>query len=522
MKREIAVSNLDQTDAPWDIIIIGGGATGLGAAVDASSRGYRTLLLEQSDFAAATSSRSTKLIHGGLRYLQQGNISLVTEALHERGRLTTNAPHLIHHLPFFIPSYQWWESPFYGTGLKVYDLLAGKLGIEKSKSLNREETLRIMPTLEPKELRGGVIYYDGQFDDARLAITLACTAVDHGATLINYMPVTELIKKKGTITGVKAKDLESNRTYTLHAHAVINATGIFTDQIRQMDHKNTQEIIAPSQGIHIILPKSFQPSKKAILIPHTEDNRVIFMIPWHDKVLIGTTDTAIKKVSLEPKPHAEEIEFLLNHAAKYLTKNPKKSDILSVFTGIRPLVRAHKGGKATAELARDHVVISDPSKLITIAGGKWTTYRKMAEDAIDQTIKTCALPKRKCLTTELKLHGYKKCDPLAHLSAYGSDIDHIKKLMTKEKSLAKKIHPKLPYLWAELAWAIDQEMARTVEDLLSRRTRSLLLNAHATIEITEKVAKFLAKRRSMPLKWEQEQVKAFKKLAQNYLPEEVK
>jgi len=510
MNRDQMIQNLAREE--WDIIIVGGGATGLGAAVDAASRGYKTLLLEQSDFAKGTSSRSTKLIHGGLRYLQQGNISLVIEALRERGLLCDNAPHLVHHLPFLVPLYRWWEGPFYGIGLKVYDLLAGKLGLEPSRTLTRKQTLKEIPTIERKDLRGGALYYDGQFDDSRLAITLAQTAADLGATLINYMPVTSLLKKNKIICGVRATDLETGKHYNLKAKVVINATGIFSDNLRKSDDKKAKILIEPSQGIHLVLPASFLPSHTAILVPHTDDKRVIFLVPWHGKVLVGTTDILVDKASLEPKPLKEEIDFLLKTAARYLHKAPTRKDILSIYAGQRPLIKT--SGKRAADISRDHVITTSKSKLITIAGGKWTTYRKMAQDVINRAISVAGLPYRACITADLHLHGYEKqADRSHHWSLYGTDVKAIKKLRNK-----KLITPSLPYTLAEVIWAARSEMARTVEDILARRTRILFLDAKAAIEAAPLVAKILAKELKKSSSWQKRQIKEFTRVAKNYLP----
>lgn len=501
---------------PWDVIIIGGGATGLGAAVDAASRGFKTLLLEQYDFAKGTSSRSTKLIHGGLRYLQQGNISLVIEALRERGLLCENAPHLVRHLQFLVPSYKWWEGPFYGTGLKFYDILAGKLGLEPSRHLNRRQTLQAIPTIERKGLRGGVVYYDGQFDDSRLAIALAKTACNHGAVTLNYMRVTSFIKKDGLITGVKATDTESGHHYQFHAHAVINATGIFSDHLRKVDNKKEKSIIASSQGVHLVLPKKFMPGKSAILVPHTDDGRVIFLVPWHDLVLVGTTDTPVKAPLIEPHALKKEVQFLLKHAARYLEKDPTESDILSIYAGMRPLIK-NSDAKNTAAISRDHTVLISHSGLITITGGKWTTYRKMAQDAIDKAILVGNLPERGCITKTLRLHGYQKDIELSNrLSTYGTDAKGIRRLMRKNKALKKKIHPKLPYYKAEVVWAAREEMARSVEDVLARRSRSLLMNAKASIEAAPVVAKLLAKELKKKPSWIKKQIKAYTHVAKHY------
>lgn len=502
----------------WDLIVIGGGATGLGIAVDGASRGYRTLLLEQSDFAKGTSSRSTKLIHGGLRYLKQGNIALVVEALKERGLLCQNAPHLVSHLPFLVPSYHWWEGPFYGVGLKVYDLLAGKLGLEKSHLLTREETLLRLPTLRPDELRGGVVYYDGQFDDARLAISLAQTAVDLGATAINYMPVVELIKEKGLVKGVKAVDLESDESYTLRGKVIINATGVFSDQTRKLDNPQTSPIIAASQGVHLVLDRSFLPSDMAILIPETEDGRVLFFVPWHRHLLVGTTDTPMKEPLLEPRPLQEEIDFLLKYAARYLIRKPTRSDVLSVFAGLRPLVK-HGGGANTAALSRDHTILISESGLLTITGGKWTTYRKMAQDAVDKAIALGGLKEEACRTPLLKLHGYLEGrHPVDAWAAYGSDAIYLNQLIEDHPDWGCLLHPRLPYLPVEVIWAVRHEMARTLDDVLARRTRSLLLDARAAIEIAPRVAHLMAKELGRSAEWEAEQVALFTRLAQSYLP----
>jgi glycerol-3-phosphate dehydrogenase len=518
MNRRDMIESCKRSPDIWDLIIIGGGATGLGAAVDAASRGYRTLLLEQGDFGGGTSSRSTKLIHGGLRYLKQGNIVLVLEALKERGLLWRNAPHLVSPLPFLVPSYHWWEGPFYGIGLKIYDLLAGRLGLEKSHVLTREETLLHLPTLEPKALRGGVIYYDGQFDDARLAITLAQTAADSGAALINYMPVTKFLKENGLIIGLEATDLETNEVYSLRAKAIINATGVFSDQVRHLDEPKSPNMIAPSQGIHLVLDRSFLPSDTAVLIPQTEDGRVLFFVPWHHHLLVGTTDTPVKTASLEPKPLEEEIDFLLTYAARYLTRKPKRSDILSVFAGLRPLVKS-KNSSNTAALSRDHTIVISESGLITIAGGKWTTYRRMAQDVIDKASVIGNLEEVPCRTHSLHLHGYKQgTHAVDAWVSYGSDAAQLSELIAEHPDWGHQFHPRLPYLPVEVIWAVRHEMARTLADVLARRTRALFLDVRAALEIAPRVAHLMAEELGESKEWEQTQLEAFRLLAQNYLP----
>ena len=405
MKRDIALQQIRDARTPWDLLIIGGGATGLGAAVDASARGYRTLLVEQHDFAKGTSSRSTKLVHGGVRYLKQGNVSLVLEALHERGLLVENAPHLVHHLSFIVPIYSWWEGPFYGIGLKLYDRLAGRLGLSPSSLLSREETIRRIPTIEQNGLMGGVSYYDGQFDDSRLAINLAQTVFDLGGVAVNYLQVTGLIHEDGLISGVHIRDMLSDEAYEISARAVINATGVFCDTIRRMDDPEARSIIAPSQGAHVVLPKAFLPGDAAIMVPHTPDGRVLFAVPWHDHVVVGTTDIAVETTSLEPLPMEEEIDFILTTSAKYLSKAPARSDVLSVFAGLRPLVKVGDA-RSSAAMSRDHTILIANSGLLTITGGKWTTYRKMAQDVIDQAEPVAGFDRRPCRTEHLQIHGW--------------------------------------------------------------------------------------------------------------------
>lgn len=517
MNRDKLIHQLDEDPEIWDFIIIGGGATGLGTAVEAASRGYRTLLLEQHDFAKGTSSRSTKLVHGGVRYLRQGNIALVVEALRERGLLRQNAPHLVKNQSFIVPNYDWWEGPFYGIGLKIYDKLAGDLGLGSSKRLSKEETLEYIPTLEPEGLNGGVIYHDAQFDDARLAINLMQTIFDHDGIALNYMKVTDLLKANGLISGVKAEDQLGDQTMKLQARAVINATGMFTDQIRQMDNPDTESIMQASQGVHLVLDKSFQPGESAIMVPRTDDGRVLFAVPWHDHIIVGTTDTPLDEPSLEPRAKDEEINFLLTHAARYLTNDPEPDDVLSVFAGIRPLV-SRDGSGDTASISRDHTLLIDPSGLVTITGGKWTTYRKMAEDTIDEAAVVAGLDDRESVTKSLRLHGWLKNSEAAKpFELYGSDAPSIKKLAQDHDGWNQPLHPNLPYKPAEVIWTARNEMAQTVEDVLARRTRALLLDARASIEITEPVASLLADELGRSEDWKRQQVEDYTELAKGYL-----
>ena len=518
MNRMEMLSRIMDRKDPWDMLIIGGGATGVGIAVDAASRGYDVVLLEQSDFGKGTSSRSTKLIHGGVRYLQQGNISLVMEALRERGILRNNAPHLVHDLAFVVPNYDWWEAPFYGIGMKVYDLLAGRYGFGASKILSKEETLRRIPTIRQEGLRGGIIYYDGQFDDARLLINLVRTASHQGAALLNYARVEALIKDtSGFLTGAVFLDTESGQEHTVHAKVAINATGPFTDSVRRLDDPQAELMISPSQGIHLMFDKSFLPGDSAIMVPHTKDGRVMFAIPYLGATLVGTTDTPIEKIDLEPKPLKEEIDFILETAGEYLEKNPQRSDILSVSTGIRPLVKAGDD-KDTATLSRDHTIHISASGLLTIAGGKWTTYRQMAKMAVNHALALADLPKQPCNTKQLNIHGYHKTpEKFGEYALYGSDAPSLLDLMRADPVGKEKLHPELRARVGEVVWAVRFEAARTVDDFLARRTRSLLLNARAAKTAAPRVAAIMAKELGKDTAWENDQVKAFNGICKMYL-----
>jgi len=508
-------------EEPWDVAIIGGGATGLGVAVDAATRGFRTLLVEADDFSKGTSSRSTKLVHGGVRYLEQGDIPLVLEALRERGLLHRNAPHLVHHLSFIVPRYQWWEGPFFGIGLKVYDALAGKLNLAPSRLLSREETIARIPNIESENLLGGVEYFDGQFDDARLAITLARTAAHHGATMLNYVRVTALKKSAGMVSGFVCADAETGQQYDVSARVVINATGIFSDDIRRMDDSLAPSAVQPSQGVHLVFDRSFLRGDSAIMVPHTDDGRVLFVIPWHGRVLVGTTDTPMTQPEIEPRALDTEIGFILRNAARYLARDPKESDILSIFAGQRPLVRRPgKDGTATKTVSRNHEVLVSDAGLVTIVGGKWTTYRKMAEDTMDHAIMLTALDDNPCVTADLQLHGWRSPNATAlpsGLTEFGSDGAAILTLMNDDPELACPIHPAMPYPLAVIAWAARHEAARSVEDILSRRTRVLLLDARVAIEAAPAVAQVLARELGRDDAWTQAQVAAFSALATGYL-----
>jgi glycerol-3-phosphate dehydrogenase len=517
MKRGKVLDRIENTKEPWDVLVIGGGATGLGVGVDAAARGYSTLVVEQHDFSKGTSSRSTKLVHGGVRYLKQGNISLVLEALRERGLLSENAPHLVRPLAFIVPIYSWWEGPFYGIGMTIYDRLAGKLGLKPSEGLSREETLKRIPTLEPAGLQGGVSYYDGQFDDSRLAVNLAQTIFDLGGGAANYLRVTSLLKEAGLIVGVIVQDVETGKEHTIRANVVVNATGVFCDAIRKMDEPDAKTVIAPSQGAHLVLPKAFLPGESAIMVPQTSDGRVLFAVPWHDCVVVGTTDTSVDDIDIEPHPMDEEIGFILTNASKYLSKRPSRSDVLSVFAGLRPLVKVGDA-KSTAALSRDHTILISNSGLLTIAGGKWTTYRKMAQDAVSQAETLAGFEERPCQTEHMQIHGWtKQRIPETNLRVYGADAPAIRELATAESGLAAEIHPELPYIGAEVVWAVREEMARTVEDVLARRTRALLLGARASIEAAPRVAELMARELGAGEAWRKKAVEDYVKVAQGYV-----
>jgi len=523
MKREPLLNKLKSNPGKiWDMVVIGGGATGLGVAVDAATRGYNVVLLEQSDFAKGTSSRSTKLVHGGVRYLAQGDISLVLEALHERGLLRRNAPHLVKNQVFIIPSYDWWDGPFYTVGMKVYDMMAGRLGLGPSEHISKEETLKAIPNLDEEGLNGGVIYYDGQFDDARLAVNLAQTAVENGAVVLNYMKVTGLLKdNQKLVRGVRVRDEESGDELDVRAKVVVNATGVFVDEVLHMDDPQAPDIVRPSQGVHIVLDKSFLQGDSAIMIPKTADGRVLFAVPWHDKVVVGTTDTPMDKPSLEPRALEEEIEFILGTAAQYLKKDPTRRDALSVFAGLRPLAAPQGEDQSTKEISRSHKLIVSLSGLVTITGGKWTTYRKMAEDTVDKAILVGGLEERKCVTESMPIHGYvRNVDFNQPLYFYGADRAFIMDIIQEQPKWAEQLHSDYPFTKAQVVWAVRAEMARTVEDFLARRIRLLLLDARASIEIAPEVAFIMAQELGYDQAWVNEQTEEYIRLAGEYLLEE--
>jgi glycerol-3-phosphate dehydrogenase len=516
LNRQEALDKIRQ-QINWDIVVIGGGATGLGIAVDAAKRGYKILLLEKNDFAKGTSSRSTKLVHGGVRYLAQGNIKLVIEALRERGFLLKNAPHLTRVQEFVIPTYSYWQKWYYGIGLGIYDLLSNRLSLGRPAILSKKSIIKLMPSILKKRLRGGISYKDGQFDDSRLAISLALTANDYGATLINYCGVVGLIKKENKVMGVVAVDDITEEKFEISAKSVINATGVFVDQVLAMDDPLSPHMVMPSQGVHLVVDKKFFSGSSALMIPKTSDGRVLFALPWHDQVVIGTTDTPLNLISEEPIALDEEIEFIIRNFNQYSELKISRDDIQSVFAGLRPLVKTSNAG-STALASRDHTIIVSKSNLITITGGKWTTYRKMAKDAVGNAAFVAKLPIVKCSTRQLRLHGYSEQIHYGDkLSVYGTDASKIRELIKENSTLGERVHPDFPYLKAEVVWAVRNEMAITIEDFLARRTRMLFLNAKAAIASASIVAEIMAAEMHRDEKWQQEQVADFSEMAQEYL-----
>ena len=512
--RKAALDAIDE-GRQWDVLVLGGGATGLGAAVEAASRGYRTLLIEKHDFAKGTSSRSTKLVHGGVRYLEQMNITLVLDALRERGYMLRNAPHIVHRLDFVVPVYTWFGLPYYGIGLKVYEWLSGKLSFGPSKILSVKETLAHLPTIKQEGLKGGILYRDGQFDDARYAISLLRTLEDLGGFAINYVGASRLIQQNGRTIGVHAVDSETGQPMEILAKVVINATGSFTEEVMRMDEPGKGSLLTISQGTHFVLDRKHLPSANALMIPKTSDGRVLFAIPWHDHLVVGTTDEAVPSASLEPHALLKEREFLIDHIRRFLGATLEPTDVLSMWSGLRPLVR--EGGGSSSKLSRDHKVLISKSGLITVTGGKWTTYRRMGEDAIDKAASQGGLAASPSSTSNLPLHGAIAVEAVASLPesdrVYGSDLAALNALAAPDE----RLHPDLPYRAHEILWAARYEMARTVEDVLARRTRALFLNARAAQWMAPKVAAILAQELGRDEAWQQQQVRSFEAIANGYI-----
>lgn len=516
MNRNEFIKRIEANEI-WDIVIIGGGSTGLGSALDAASRGYKTLLLEKIDFGKGTSSKSTKLVHGGVRYLAQGNIKLVIEALKERGRLLKNAPHITSVQSFVLPVYSYWDKWFYGIGLKMYEWLSGKWSLGKTTIHSKNETLKLLPSIHNQNLKGSIQYYDGQFDDARLCVDIALTSVKHGATVLNYFKVEEFIKEGNKIVSLIAKDTISQIKYTIRSKAFINATGVFSDELMRQDDAHHKNIITASQGIHLVIDKKYYSGNNALLIPKTTDGRVLFAVPWHNKVIVGTTDTEVIKILDEPKATNEEIDFVITNFNQYAKNRIAKNNIESVFVGLRPLVSS-ASKKKSAFISREHSIFISSSGLVTIAGGKWTTYRKIAKDAVDNAIFVSGLERKECVTKNLKIGVWNlpiETDNPFHI--YGDNKIEIEKIISKNIVWKEKIHPDFPYTNAEIIWVIRNEMALTLEDVLARRTRMLFLNTKATMAIAHQVAKIMATELQQNEKWINNQLQEFNSTTQSYL-----
>jgi glycerol-3-phosphate dehydrogenase len=518
VKREQLIQQLGKNQT-WDIIVIGGGATGLGIALDATLRGFKTLLLEQHDFTKGTSSKSTKLVHGGVRYLAQGDVGLVIEALRERGLMLRNAPHLVKDQTFIIPNYAWWRGPFYTIGLTMYDILAGRLSFGRSYYIGRKKVINRIPTIRQNGLHSGVVYHDGQFDDSRLAVHLVRSIWENGGTAVNYAGAKSLIKENGEITGVLAEDAQSGKEYKLAAKVVVNAAGVFVNDVIKMDNPNAPNLIRPSQGVHIVVDKEFLPGGDALMIPKTDDGRVLFAVPWHNKIVIGTTDTPVNTPTLEPRALADEVDFILRTADRYLEKPVRREDVRSIFAGLRPLAAPRSAGdKKTREISRNHKIIVSDAGLITITGGKWTTYRKMAQDVVDKAAALGKVEKRSCTTENFKIHGWKEnVDRSNPRYVYGSDLPELEKLCAERPEWNEPLHPQLPYLKGEVVWAVRNEAAQTVEDVLARRLRAVLLDARAAMEAAPFVADVLAAELQKDDAWKQRQITEFTEQAKGYV-----
>jgi len=518
MYRTSAINQIKNTDIQWDVVVIGGGASGLGAALESASRGYKTLLLEQDDFAKGTSSRSTKLVHGGVRYLAQGNISLVLEALKERGRLKLNAPHLVKDQAFVIPCYSWWCVPFYTIGLTLYDLMAGRLGIGRSVPLSKRGVNKALPAILRRKLRGGVRYFDCQFDDARLAVNLAQTIKEQGGVVINHMKVLGLRMQDGKVAGLEAGDMETGKQYKIAARCVINATGVFVDDILKMEDPEARDVVKPSQGIHLVMDRNFLRGEEALMIPRTSDGRVLFAVPWHNRVVVGTTDVEKEKAELEPVAEEVEVEYILETAGRFMEPAPKREDVLAVFTGLRPLAAPSAKGKKTKEISRGHKILVSKGGMVTLTGGKWTTYRKMGEDVVNKAAALAGLPARESVTASLKIHGHmEQVDRKDPLYWYGADRGQIDRLIEEDPELGKVLSEKLHLVEAQVVWAVRMEMARSVEDFLARRTRAIQLDARECSQLAPRVAEIMASELGYGGDWIKSQVKAMTDLASAHL-----
>ncbi|MBQ0116037.1 MAG: glycerol-3-phosphate dehydrogenase/oxidase [Bacteroidales bacterium] len=519
MNRQTELSKIRNRQEDWDFVVIGGGATGLGCAVDAATRGFSVLLLEKDDFAKCTSSRSTKLVHGGVRYLQKGDVRLVLEALRERGRMKANAPHLVKDQAFVISNYRHWDNFLYFCGLTFYDMLSFGFGYGRSLFIGKKKVARYLPTSIKKGLKGGIVYHDGQFDDSRMAINLAQTCVENGGCVINHITATKILHNEdGRVCGVVATDNETGEVFTINAKAVINAAGIFVDDVMKMDQPGMKPMVRPSQGVHLVLDMKFLQSDYALMVPKTSDGRVLFAVPWHNRVVVGTTDVLRDTPESEPRALDEEIDFILSTAGLYMNPAPTRADIMSVYAGQRPLAAPQKEGKSTKEISRSHKIIVSDNKLVTITGGKWTSYRLMAEDTIDKAISMGLVEKRKCVTRSFHIHGYRKNPDLTnHLYVYGSEEAEILKIQQEKPEYAEKISERYDYTLAEVVWAVREEMALTLDDVLSRRVRLLYIDSREAMNVAPRVARLMAQLLGRDEAWITQQVEDFTNIASNYI-----
>jgi glycerol-3-phosphate dehydrogenase len=481
----------------YDIAVIGGGATGLGVALKAAASGFSVVVLESHDFASGTSSRSTKLLHGGVRYLAQGNIHLVKEALQERSAIMHQAPHLAQALQFVVPAYRWWQWAFYGIGLKIYDKLAASHGLGRTCFLNRQQTLDALPGLQANHLQGGIQYWDGQFDDARLALALVKTIERCGGTALNYLTVQQIqpldpVHHQGARFKLTAQDVRQQQMLELRCKTVINATGVWVDQIRQQaSHRKQQPLVSASQGVHLVVSRDFMPGQQALLIPKTSDGRVLFAVPWLGSLILGTTDTPTRELPREPQPLQQEIDFILTEASRVLSKKLQRSDIQSIWVGLRPLVAQAAERADTKQLSREHTILVEPNGMVTVTGGKWTTYRVMATDALKACMDAGLLPPCELKDVE-SLVGTEttgqQAIPITRppgLHLYGSEAPQVMALPGADHWLTNGLNE------AMVRFAARHEMALTVEDMLARRSRLLFLNARQALNIAEQVAAIL-------------------------------
>lgn len=522
----------------FDVLVIGGGITGAGVALDAAARGYRVALVEKGDFASGTSSKSTKLVHGGIRYLPNFDFALVREALLERGLLLRNAPFLVHPVGFVLPIYKGDRHPVglpfttpWGIGLGVildiglwlYDGLAGRHNVKRHRRLSRKEVMRLAPALVTENLKQGFIYYDGQTNDARLTMAVLRTAVQYGATIANYAEVTSFVTENGKVCGAHVRDNLGNQSFIARARHIINATGVFAEEVEALTDAGSLVHVEPSKGVHLVFSREdVKIGDDAIVLPETDDKRILFLVPWESRVVFGTTDTGSGDLD-HPTATKDDIAYLLHHLNRYLSVNLTADDIISVYAGYRPLLRARSSAHSTAKLSRTHAVLQNSSGLVTIVGGKLTTYRRMAQDTVDVLSRRDGSTSMPHPTTNLPLSGSAgwpaaqrdlevkgaalglSPQTVFHLGeSYGSHASSLLSLIASDATLGTRLIEDLPYLRAEVVYACRHEMAMTLDDVLARRTSIILEDRDRGAGIVEDVAALMA----MELDWSPEQQKA--------------